>query len=252
MSAVAVPATVFASLAVAVLLGLTLSARLARHLSSDSRDTVKLTLGLVATLAALLLSLLVSSAKQSFDANREQVNALAAKIATLDRVLALFGEETTDARAELRAVVERAITQAWPSRRGASSDLTVDPRQGEAIFHAIQQLQPTDALQTELKNRATSLAFELIEGRSMMVALAKGQLSMPLLTLVLAWLVVILFGFSLLAPRNGVAVAALIVSAAAVCGAVLLLLELYGPFNGLIQISSDPLLTALGEPRSRP
>jgi hypothetical protein len=230
-------------------LGMALSGRLAEHhLSSQSRDTIKLTLGLVATLAALLLGLLVSSAKESFDAEREQVNALSAKIATLDRVLVLYGPESAGVRTELRAVIESAIAQAWPARDGARSDLTFDPRRGEAIFRAIQELQPADALQSDLKERATNLAFDLIEGRSMIVALAAGRVSVPVLTLVIGWLVVILFGFSLLAPRNAVAAAALVVSATAVCGAVLLLLELYQPFDGLIQISSDPLLTALGEP----
>ena len=69
-----------------------------------------------------------------------------------------------------------------------------------------------------------------------------------LLTIVIAWLFVILLGFSVLAPRNAVVVTALIVSAVAVCGAVLLLLELYTPFDGVIQIASDPLLAALGQP----
>jgi hypothetical protein len=249
MPMAAVPAIVFACLAVAVALGMSMSGRLREHhLSSQSRDTVKLALGLVATLAALLLGLLVSSAKESFEAERQQVNALAAKIATLDRVLALYGDETATARAELRTVIEGAVAQAWPSHAGARSDLNFDPRRGEAIFRSIQALQPTDTFQSDLKARATSLAFELIEGRSMMVALAAGGVSVPVLTLVVGWLVVILFGFSLLAPRNAVATGALIASAVAVCGAVLLLLELSHPFEGLIQISSDPLLTALGQP----
>jgi len=82
----------------------------------------------------------------------------------------------------------------------------------------------------------------------MIVALAAGGVPVPVLTLVIGWLVVILFGFSILAPRNAMTVTALIVAAVAVCGAVLLLLEFYQPFDGLLQISSEPLLTALGRP----
>lgn len=249
MSASIVAIVVFSCLAAAVTLGMTMSGRLAaHHLSSESRDTVKLALGLVATLAALLLGLLVSSAKETFDAQREQVNELAAKIATLDRVLALYGVETTDARNELRASIEGAISQVWSMRNDGRIDLNFDPRRGDAIFRSIQQLQPKDELQRDLKARATGLAFELIEGRSMVLALAAGGVSVPVLTLVIGWLVVIIFGFSLLAPRNAVAVVALTISAVAVCGAVLLLLELYQPFDGLIRISSDPLLIALGQP----
>lgn len=240
---------VFLCLAGAVALGMRLSGRLAaHHLSSESRDTVKLSLGLVATLAALLLGLLVSTAKGSFDAQRQQVNALAAKIATLDRVLTLYGADAAGARLELRAVVEAAIAQIWPGNDRARSDLSPNPQRGEAIFRSIASLDPADPLQRDLKARATGLAFELIEGRSMFVALATAGVSVPILTLVIAWLVVILFGFSILAPRNAVALTALIISAAAVSGAVLLLLEFYTPFDGLIDISIDPLLAALGPP----
>src|SRR5262245_56276561 len=112
MPMAAVAAVVFACLTAAVALGRIMSVRLdERHLSSESRDTVKLALGLVATLAALLLGLLVSSAKESFDAERQQVNALAAKIATLDRVLTLYGSETADVRSQMRVVIEGAVAE---------------------------------------------------------------------------------------------------------------------------------------------
>jgi hypothetical protein len=226
-----------------------LRGRLAEHhLSDESRDTVKLALGLMGTLAALLLGLLVSSAEESFDAKRGQVNELAATIATLDRVLGLYGDEAAAARAELRGLIEGAIAQVWPTHSGARSNLSFDQQRGEAFFRSIQSLQPPDALKGDLKQTATDLSLQLIRERSMIVALAADGVSVPVLTLVVVWLVLILFGFSLLAPRNAVAVAALIISAAAISGAVLLLLELYRPFEGLVQISSGPLLTALGRP----
>src|SRR5262245_27571339 len=110
----AIAGIVFACLAAAVGLGMILSGRLnEHHLSSASRDTVKLALGLVATLAALLLGLLVSSAKESFDAERQQVNALAAKIATLDRVLMLYGDETAEVRSQIRVVIQGAVGEVW-------------------------------------------------------------------------------------------------------------------------------------------
>ena len=79
MSPLVVTALVFVCLMAAVLLGSFLSPRLSdRHLGNDTRDTIKLSLGLIATLSALLLGMLVSSAKESFDAQRGQVNELAA------------------------------------------------------------------------------------------------------------------------------------------------------------------------------
>jgi hypothetical protein len=245
MPTYAVAAVVFASLLAAIVLGTLMSPRFAdRHLTSDSRDSVKLVLGLMATLAALQLGLLVNSANQSFGAERQQVNAVAAKIATLNRVLTVYGAEADGARNELQAAIESAIAQAWPTR-GVRGNLDFDPRRGEALLSSIQRLEPKDTAQSDLKAKATAVAFDLVEARAMLVAMAASGVSVPLVTLVVAWLVVILFGFTLLAPRNTFVVTTLVVAAVAITGAVVLLVGLYRPFEGLMQLSSDPLLTAL-------
>jgi hypothetical protein len=215
------------------------------HLTAETRDTVKLSLGLVATMSALLLGLLVSSAKGAYDAQRQQIDELAAKVATLDRVLALYGAESAVARRELHATVENAIARVWPRQSGASSDLSPDFRSGDAIYRAVQSLVPGDASQAELKANAVDLTLALVEGRALIVSRALVGVSMPLLVIVVAWLFLILFGFSVLAPGNEVATVALIVAAAAVSGAILLMLEFYEPFDGLIQISSAPMVEAI-------
>jgi hypothetical protein len=239
---------VFVCLVAAVLLGQAASRRLPHHhLTPDTRDTVKLSLGLVATMSALLLGLLVSSAKGTYDRQGEQVNELAAKVATLDRVLALYGPESAVARQELRGVVENAIVRAWPENGAGSSDLRADFRSGDAIYNAVQQLVPIGPMQSDLKNRAANLTLDLAEARALLVSRALTGVSTPLLAIVVTWLVLILFGFSLLAPQNAVATASLLAAAAAVCGALLLLLEYYGPFEGLIRIASDPMRAALGQ-----
>jgi hypothetical protein len=247
MSTALTAALMFTCLVAAVLLGQAASRRLAEHhLAPDVRDTVKLSLGLVATMSALLLGLLVSAAKGTYDSQRDQVDELAAKVATLDRTLALYGEESAAARQELRATVENAIARAWPENGAGSSDLRPDVRSGDAIYNAVQQLVPVGPMQADLKNRAAGLTFELADARALLVSRALARVSTPLLAIVVTWLVLILFGFSLLAPRNPVATAALLAAAAAVCGALLLLLEYYTPFEGLIRISSDPMFAALG------
>ena len=241
-----IAAFAFAFLVFAVLLGRALGQRLAkRHLTAETRDTIKLSLGLVATMSALLLGLLVSSAKGAYDSQDRQIDALAAKIATLDRVLVLYGDESAAARRELRVTVENAIARAWPQRSGTSSVLTPDFRSGDDIYRAVQSLIPGDATQTELKGRAVDLTFEIAEGRALLVSSALARVSTPLLVIVVGWLVLILFGFSVLAPRNVAATVALTVAAAAVSGAILLMLEFYQPFDGLIQISSDPVVASI-------
>ena len=91
---------VFGCLVGAVLLGRMLRRLLPEdHLTADSRDTIKLAMGLVATMTALVLGLLVSSAKGAYDAKRSEVIQMAAKVAFLDRVLAVYGPEAAEARA---------------------------------------------------------------------------------------------------------------------------------------------------------
>src|SRR5437016_8590574 len=93
------------------------------HLSADSKDAVKLAMGLVATMTALLLGLLVSSAKGTDDNVRGEVMQMAAKVAFLDRVLTLYGPEAASARRELRDAVADAVGRMWPSERRASVQL---------------------------------------------------------------------------------------------------------------------------------
>lgn len=237
---------VFSCLVIAVLLGRVSGQRLSeQHLGAETRDTIKLSLGLVATMSALLLGLLVSSAKGAYDSQRQQVDELAAKVSTLDRVLGLYGAESAVARQELTAAVEDAIARAWPQDAGANSDLRPDVSVGDATYTAVQQLMPSDAMQRDLKEKAADLTLELAESRALLASRALVGVPTPLLVIVVGWLVIILFGFSVLAPRNTVATAALVVAAVAVSGAILLLLEYYEPFDGLIQISSDPMAASI-------
>src|SRR5215470_4461379 len=88
------------------------------HLSADSKDTLKLGMGLVGTMAALVLGLLVASAKGSYDAQSEELTQMSANIAVLNRLLALYGPENKKARAQLRAIAARVLDQLW-ARDGA-------------------------------------------------------------------------------------------------------------------------------------
>src|SRR5438132_8555879 len=80
-----------------------------QHLRDTSKDAVKVAAGMIATLSALVLGLLVGSAKSSFDATNTAVIQNGAKIILLDRVLATYGPETKDAREQLRRAVADGI-----------------------------------------------------------------------------------------------------------------------------------------------
>ena len=114
------------------LLGLLLHAVLPQHhLSSETKDIVKLGMGLVGTMSALVLGLLVASAKNSYDTQSAELTQLSANIALLDRGLALYGPETKETRALLRDVVVRFHNQMW-SKDAASQ--SAPPSGGDIIY----------------------------------------------------------------------------------------------------------------------
>jgi hypothetical protein len=241
-------ALVSACLLAAVWIGMWLRRLLPEHhLSPDSRDTVKLAMGLVATMSALLLGLLVSSAKTSYDTMRGQVIQMASKVALLDRVLGVYGPEGAELRRQMRSLIEEQMRRMWPGERTAPTQARPQAQSGDAFYVAIQTLSARDDTQRALKAQAVSLTLEVAQLRSLMLAQSTSSISMPMLTVVVLWLVVIFLSFSLLAPPNATANLALMVSALCTAGALFLVLELDRPFGGLIQISSEPLRNVLSQ-----
>ncbi len=231
----------------AVLLGMWLRSLIPQeHLSAESKDAVKVSMGMVATMTALLLGLLVSSAKESYDTTRSEIVQMAAKVAFLDRILTMYGPEAAETRGKIRAGVGEAIAAMWPDE-GVPVRLAPDERTGNAIYIAIHNLAPHDDVQRDLKAHAETLATDLGELRTLLLAQSMPSLSMPMLVTVDLWLIVIFTSFSLVAPRNATTTGALIVAALSVVGAMFLVLELDTPLSGMIRISSAPMQKVLGD-----
>src|SRR5437762_11132164 len=93
------------------------------HLDTPSKDTVKVGAGMLATLTALVLGLLVSSAKSSFDAMNAGIAQAGAKVILFDHILADYGPETKDAREQLRHTVASTIERIWPAKNTGSGGL---------------------------------------------------------------------------------------------------------------------------------
>jgi hypothetical protein len=217
----------------------------AEQLSAESKDAVKLALGLVATMTAILLGLLVSSAKGAFDTTRTEVMQMAAKVALLDRVLKLYGPDAMEARRALRDAIADGVRRTWPAERSGPVRLDPNEQMGDALYAAIHGLSPHDDTQRGLKTQAVTLMVQLAEFRALLQAQAVSAVAKPLLIALVLWLVVIFFGFSLLAPANATSTLALIAGAFSVACAVFIILELDHPFAGIIRIPSDPMINTL-------
>jgi len=218
------------------------------HLSDESRDVLKLGTGMIATLAALVLGLLISSAKGSFDAMNSGLLQSGSKVILLDRVMAQYGPETKEVRHQLRRSVASLIERIWSKKfMGQTEMMFPDPKIGlEALQDKLLQLSPQNDAQRWLQSRALEVTNDIAESRWLLVEQQGiSALPMPFLVMLVSWLVIIFFGFGLLCPRNATVIAVLLVCALSAAGALYLIQELDRPYGGLITISSAPLQNAL-------
>jgi len=204
-------------------------------------------MGLVATLAALVLGLLIASAKGSYDSQSTEVTELSAKVVFLDRVLAHYGPEAREARELLRSSVARAIDQMWSKDPAILFKATPGTAGAEALADKIQELSPKNDSQRAIQSQAISIVMALGQTRWLLYEQRLSSVSMPVLVVLTFWVTALFVSFGLFAPFNTTTIASLVVSALSVSGAIFLILEMYTPYAGLIQISSAPLRAALAQ-----
>ena len=207
------------------------------HLSADSKDVVKLGIALIATMSALVLSLLIASAKSSYDTRSNQLLQVSADIILLDRMLAHYGPETKEARSGLHRSVTAAIERFWPT--DSSRSAVIDPKASpiEGLYDKIEELSPQSEAQRSLQIQALTLALDLARLRLLLFEQLGSSILVPFLAVLVFWLSIIFASFGLFAPRNGTVIAVLCVCALSVSGAIFLILELDRSFEGLLQVS---------------
>jgi hypothetical protein len=217
------------------------------HLAAESKDVVKVGTGLIGTMAALVLGLMVGSAKSSYDAQKNNLAQLSVKIILLDRGLAHYGPEAKEPRETLRTAVNRMLGQIWPDDHSQSAELNPTAARSEVMFDQIQALVPKSDAQRTLQGQAIHIAVDIGQLRWTLFQQSGSAISTPFLVVLVFWLSVIFASFGLMAPPNPTTIATLLLCAMSVSGAILLILELDRPFDGLIQIPSTPLRNALAQ-----
>ena len=249
-SYLATPLVLFC-LCIAAYLGLRLRRILPeKHFKGDAGDSIKLATGLMATLVALVLSLLISSANNVRSTVEAEYTQSLASIVLLDRNLADFGPETKDIRHLLREVVIRRFSAIWPDEQfglTTAIDQSAD-NSVEAIEALVLQLKPADAAQTWYHNQALQTLAALAQSSwTVQNQAASNTLPMPMLVVLVAWTAIIFVSFGLFAEPNHTVYATLFLCALATAVAVFMILELSSPFAGLIQISSGPAHATIAE-----
>lgn len=248
MSPAAIATIVFACVLGGALLGMAARPRIPEsHLSADSREVIKLGMGLVATMAALVLGLVIATAKSSYDAQDEAIKHTAAKIVLLDRLLASYAPETQQTRELLRRTVEDRLESIWPrdGRKRARPVIAGAERTSHDIESRIMRMSPQDEAQRWLQSQAPRVGAEIAETRWLILGSQGNSVAVPFLVVIVSWLTIIFASFGLLAPRNATVMSTLLLCPLSVAGSIFLILEMDQPFEGLMRISSAPWEHAL-------
>lgn len=247
MSPLAVSGIIFALTLGGIFLGTMLRRTLPKHhLDENSQDTVRLGVGLIATIAALVLGLLIAAAKNSFDTQNTQIKQITADLILLDKILAQYGPDARPIREQMRSSVGAFADQLWREKQIGVSGPFETNAAAEKVYLEIQKLSPQDDLQRALQSRAAQISNDLAQTRLLLFVESDNLVPAPFLAILAFWLVIIFASFSLFSPLNITIFACLSLFALSAACAIFLILELSQPFTGLLMISSAPLRSALG------
>jgi hypothetical protein len=229
-------------------LGMWLGGRLPEpHRNSDSRDAVKLATGMLSVLAALVLGLLIASVKNSFDTTDAQIRQFASTLIMLNQTLEDYGSDAAAPRVMLREYTARALADNWPPDKAAPIRME-DVEAGKllsGVRAAILRLPGGSQRRDTLRTEAASLVEDALKTRWLLIERAESSIHPLFLDTLIVWITLIFLSFGYNAPRNATVAASFLLSALALAACIFLIVEMDGPFEGLITVSSTPMRSAL-------
>lgn len=232
----------FASIAIGGAIGMLVRIRLPDAAIADSKEVVRLSAGLMGTVAALVLGLMIASAKASYDGQTSNVRQLTANLILLDELLQQYGPETKTARGMIRQAAAITVQRVWQEDATSKDLMAFAPSAAaEAFFYNIETLTPTNDLQRTLKPRILEVGTDLVRTRLLMFVHIDNPLPGPLLIIMILWLTLIFTSFTLFVQANRIVAVASLVYALAVSSALFLIVDMSQPFSGLMKIPSAPL-----------
>jgi hypothetical protein len=229
-------------------LGMALRARLpAAQFTPATKEVVRLGAGLLATLAAVVISLLIASAKNSYDTQDAHFRQLAAHLVLADQLLAQYGPEATEVRQLMRRSVPAAMDRIWREKRTAAPQSTAFTATSlaEQFSNATETLSPANDAQRVLKPRIVEASGDIGRDRLLIFADGDKPILTPFLLILMVWLAVIFASYSLFVEPGVFVGIALLVFALSVSSALFLIADLSQPFAGLMQISGEQFRNAL-------
>ncbi len=223
------------------------------HRSKETQDVVRLGTGMLSVLASLVLGLLIATAKQTYDRVDHEMRQYSADLLLLNETLRDYGDQAGEPRDLLRRHAEKVLHDIWP--RIAAQQLLppvrLEDREAarllERVRETIRALTPVDAGQKWLHEQALQISASLLRQRLVLIQQGGASVKPIILVILVSWISFIFASFGLNAPRNATVAGAFLVCSLAIGGAVFLVLEMDRPLDGVMKITSTPMVKALDE-----
>jgi hypothetical protein len=218
------------------------------HRSDATQRIVQTATGMVSLITALVLGLLVATAKNKFDTTNHQNEEAAAKLMLINHKLVGLGADANGARALLRKYIIAKIAATWPSEAAHKEPNGPPPLELlDSLQQALSELKPTTDLQRLEAKAASEAAADLEKATWLQATEESTHVQQPFIVILIVWLFVLFMSYGLFAPRNGLVVTALLIGALAIAGAVVLIVDMDSPYEGILVISPQPMQEALAQ-----
>ncbi len=228
-----------------------------RHRSEETMEFTRVASGLLVTFTALVLSLLITNIDAQFAKTESDLRNYGSMITRISSELGDLPVAATSMQFLLRQYTASAIASTWPREvapagnypKAVSHGSEVDSLALGEMLHRLEtnvrRLGTSD--DSTYGTRAICLKHidALLDQRLSLVGEAHSTITLPFFGMMLFWLVIVFFSFGMTAPRNAVAAAFIMMVGLSVSGAIFVIIELDGPLDGLIKVSSEPMRHAL-------
>jgi hypothetical protein len=216
--------------------------------TGGSRDMAGAVVGLLTLLLALVLGLLIWTAFGVLSTQKASIQTLAVSVLKLDEALRDYGPDAADGRSLLRQTVKKSIGQMWDGERvdGAVTNYVNALSSAEDLQTYLGKLEATTDAQRTAKANAVQSTNAIGQTRLQMALALTDPISYSLIAIVLAWAVILFFGYGLLAKGTFMAYATAAVGALAIASAIYSIDDLSNPYSGLFVVSPAPIVNVLG------
>lgn len=241
----------FLAMATAAASGSMLARRLPESFFSEaSIKSLQAAMALVATMTALILGLMVNSARYQYSDAEKDVHMYATTLLRMDIELTNFGGPACELRGPLRHFIQQLIAQTWQPQPGTTE--VIDPRPPTVILldlaRKLERLTP----QNDVRATIISLGHQLLEYRWRISDYTSDRTPITFIVAVIVWLAVIYGNLGIFAPRTPLVLCGFLAAMACIAAAVFLMIEMNNPFTGYLRVPRAPFTEVLAFTGSEP